>query len=421
MEKTDHIALFIDLDNFVGCSIDDDLPLDIKGEIKKLTEHGRISIRRSFGDIMKLPILNEKKQELRQMLQANLVLHEDIPHYTRYKNTSDIRLAIEALSIAYTHPDINYFAVIANDRDYMPLFSKLKEIGKTIIGIGSTKESVGELYKSACDLFYYHSNLCGSNGAKNTNFNEGESESKIVQLLLETVEFNSINGKPTVGAAIAPAMRARKPDLDFKNYSFLSFGGLCTLAQKQNLIRTEPHGLDLNIFINDTSAQESIKEISADSLIKNQGDLKKYYNDFIKNILKIKTELPDFEKRKLIYRKTDELLSENPDGLPLKEISFEVTKLLNLKNDYQPVVYKILYTLYRSDSFTAIRTEDSFDPILQKSMISHSDMDNNLIKQIIKLFRQNESKSDFNPNVWSEVLKGDTSLSGLIKFYYNYE
>lgn len=90
------------------------------------------------------------------MLQANLIRHEDIPYYNGYKNTSDIRLAIEAMSIAYTHPDINIFAIIANDRDYMPVFSKLKEIGKTIIGIGSTKTTVGELYRSACDIFYYH-------------------------------------------------------------------------------------------------------------------------------------------------------------------------------------------------------------------------------------------------------------------------
>jgi hypothetical protein len=100
MEKKNRIALFIDLDNFVGFCLDDDLPLDIKKEIKKLTEHGEISIRRSFGDIMKLPISEARKKELREMLQANLIRHEDIPYYNGYKNTSDIRLAIEAISVA---------------------------------------------------------------------------------------------------------------------------------------------------------------------------------------------------------------------------------------------------------------------------------------------------------------------------------
>ncbi len=42
MEKKNRIALFIDLDNFVGFCLDDDLPLDIKKEIKKLTEQVKL-------------------------------------------------------------------------------------------------------------------------------------------------------------------------------------------------------------------------------------------------------------------------------------------------------------------------------------------------------------------------------------------
>ncbi|MCP4114828.1 MAG: NYN domain-containing protein [Desulfobacteraceae bacterium] len=422
MEERDRIALFIDLDNFVGSCLDDDLPIDLKGEIKKLTEHGRISIRRSFGDIMKLPMSHEKKQDLRQMLQANLVLHEDIPHYNKYKNTSDIRLAIETLSVAYTYPDINLFAIVANDRDFMPLFSKLKEIGKTVIGIGSTKDSVGELYKSACDLFYYHESLCETGlpaGMKPLTGQPSDEETEVIQLLLETVEFNSANAKQTLGCVIAPAMRARKPDLDFKNYSFLTFKGLCEAAEKKGLIMIEPHGGDINISCNESIVRKTFLPKQNGDLREN--NLKQVYQRFIQDMLKLKSEFPDHGKRNLIYKKMDELLGESSGGIPLKELSEEVTKELDLKNEEQPSVYKILYTLYRAEGFLAVRSDDNYNPTIQRSIMDHKEMELNLIRRLIRLFKKDRSGYAFDPQQWSELFAGNTSYARIIKFAFNYE
>ena len=75
INTSDRIALFVDLENFVGFCLELGLPLDLSAEIKKLSEHGRISIRRSFGDIYKMPMEGRKRQELRKMLQSNLVVY----------------------------------------------------------------------------------------------------------------------------------------------------------------------------------------------------------------------------------------------------------------------------------------------------------------------------------------------------------
>lgn len=96
--RVDHIALFVDVENFFGYCNALGLPIDLSPELEKLTEIGKVTIRRSFGDIQKLPVPGEKKQEIRKMLQANLVLHEDIPYHNNFKNSADIRLVIEALS-----------------------------------------------------------------------------------------------------------------------------------------------------------------------------------------------------------------------------------------------------------------------------------------------------------------------------------
>lgn len=413
MEQKERIALFIDLDNLVGFCLDDGLPIDIKGEIKKLEEHGRLSIRRSFGDIVKLPMAFDKKQELRQMLQANLVQHEDIPHYNNYKNTADIRLAIDALSTAYTHPDINYFAVIANDRDFMPLFAKLKEIGKTVIGIGSTSDSVGELYKSACDIFYYHDEL-GQQKPK-IEKRSVSSEQDVINLLLETVEYLESEEKKPLGATIVPEMKARA-DLDFKNYSYGSFRGFCEMLEGRGIISTVPQGGDVIVSIVDQSGASDTGAVAlrASGLIND-------YMEFVKSVFKLRADLPDHEQRLEIYQKADELLAENPEGVSLKELSKDVTAALGLENGEQTAVYKIIYTLYRSACFLAERTEDSYNPQILHSIVSHEDMEKNLIKRLIILFRKHNPEREFNAHKWSEMFVGNTSFSRLIKFVYNYE
>lgn len=414
MDQKERIALFIDLDNFVGFCLDDGLPMDIKGEIKKLEEHGRISIRRSFGDIVKLPMAPDKKQELRQMLQANLVQHEDIPHYNNYKNTADIRLAIEALSTAYTHPDINYFAVIANDRDFMPLFAKLKEIGKTVIGVGSTTDSVGELYKSACDIFYYHDELGESRGVKKRR--KLETEKDLIDLLLETVEYLQGEDRKPLGATIVPEMKARA-DLDFKNYSYGSFRGFCEVLEARGIISTEPQGGDVIVTIQGEQ-ERSDGENPAEQRL---SGLMSEYMTFVKSVFKLKADLPDHNLRLQIYQKADEILAEHPQGVPLKELSKDVTSALNLENGEQTAVYKIIYTLYRSESFLAERTEDSYNPQILHSIVSHDDMEKHLIKRLIILFRRHNADQEFNPHKWSELFVGNTSFARLIKFVYNYE
>lgn len=415
MENNNRIALFIDLDNFVGFCRDDNLPIDIKGEIAKLSEHGRISLRRSFGDIMKLPMPTDKKMELRQMLQANLVLHEDVPHYNKYKNTADIRLAIEALSVAYTYPDINLFAIIANDRDFMPLFSKLKEIGKTVIGIGSTHETVGDLYVSACDLFYYHEDLCESNSLEGVN-----DEESLIRLLVDVVNTNIESGRKTLGCIIAPAMRERKPDLDFKGARFANFRGLCDLAEEQGFITTEPSGNDINITCNEKAVSQllSKRPVNGGNVV----DLKAGYERFIQEALNLKAKFPDYETRMKIFQKMDELLGNTKGGLPLRDLSESITSELALGYEQQPSVYKILYTLYRMDSFIAERCDDdSYNPTIVRSIIDHREMEQSLVRRLIKLFKSSRSELSFDHQKWSEVLVGNGSYARTVKFAHNYE
>src|SRR5438067_6929318 len=74
------------------------------------------------------------------------------------KNSADIRLCVDAMDLAYAKAHIDTFVVVSGDSDFSPLVSKLKELGKHVIGLGM-QDSTSELLRDNCDEFIYYEDL----------------------------------------------------------------------------------------------------------------------------------------------------------------------------------------------------------------------------------------------------------------------
>src|SRR5207247_2208435 len=74
------------------------------------------------------------------------------------KNSADIRLCVDAMDLAYSKEHINTFVVVSGDSDFSPLVSKLKELGKHVIGLGM-QDSTSDLLRDNCDEFIYYEDL----------------------------------------------------------------------------------------------------------------------------------------------------------------------------------------------------------------------------------------------------------------------
>ena len=153
------LAVFIDIENFAGYCADMGVPVDIAPVLEHLSQHhGRIQIKRSFGDVSSLPGPAFNPYRIRRMLQAHQIDHLDIPHRpTSYsKNSADIRLVVEAVALIHQRPEITHIVVVSNDRDFIPLFNHAREHGKLVIGCGPRRANVNEDYRNACDVFVFH-------------------------------------------------------------------------------------------------------------------------------------------------------------------------------------------------------------------------------------------------------------------------
>lgn len=410
--KREQIALFIDLENFIGFCKGFGLKMELEQAIRKLTEHGRVVIRRSFGDIYKLPIDYNTKENIRLMLQNNLIQHEDVRHRTRYKNASDIKLIIEALSVAYSNPAISTFAVIADDRDYIPLFTKLREIGKTVIGIGSSKESTQRYCLGACDHFYYHDSLTRSRKLmpddglsgfnKAVNGRGKEAEDEMIALFIEATKAVEAKGQSPFGSNIAPMMRSLKSDLDFEDYGFSGLRAVAALSKERGFVDISPQGGDISITCLDQEIdrhfqprQNEPEDESADDPL----PLTEQYKSFVET--KMKAILPAVDLRERIYDAIVRELAEINIGISLNDLSRNIASSANLQEVTQPSIYKLLYSLFRNRTFVCLDSYNQYNPVIADLSIKREDMDSAFIKSVLTVFKRESRGIQFDSVAWS--------------------
>ena len=76
------------------------------------------------------------------------------------KNAADIKMAVDALELAFERDYISTFVFCTGDSDFTPLVHKLRELNKRVIGVG-VENSTSALLPPACDEFLYYDRLEG--------------------------------------------------------------------------------------------------------------------------------------------------------------------------------------------------------------------------------------------------------------------
>src|SRR5205085_9955240 len=76
------------------------------------------------------------------------------------KNAADIKMAVDAMELAFERGYISTFVICTGDSDFTPLVHKLRELNKRVIGVG-VENSTSALLPPACDEFLYYDRLEG--------------------------------------------------------------------------------------------------------------------------------------------------------------------------------------------------------------------------------------------------------------------
>ena len=137
------IAVVIDADNTQLSKIGDVL--------REVSTHGRIVVKRAYGNWRKDALKNWEPELKRLAIKA--VQQFD---YVSGKNATDIALVIDTIDLL--HKELyDAFVIVSSDSDYTPLAIRLHESGVYVIGVGEKKTPLS--FKNSCDEFLLLENI----------------------------------------------------------------------------------------------------------------------------------------------------------------------------------------------------------------------------------------------------------------------
>jgi uncharacterized protein (TIGR00288 family) len=146
-------ALLIDFDN-VTMGIRSDLTRQLKELLNSDIIRGKVAVQRAYADWRRYA------QYIVPLSEASVDLIFAPAYGSSKKNATDIRLAIDALELVFTRPEIGVYILLSGDSDFSSLVLKLKEYGKYVIGVG-LRESASDLLVQNCDEYFSYSTLTG--------------------------------------------------------------------------------------------------------------------------------------------------------------------------------------------------------------------------------------------------------------------
>src|SRR5206468_471956 len=151
----ERIALFIDHENLVLGARDVGRSYDVGPIFDALAERGRVVARRAYADWTLFAA------DRRSLVEHNCELI-DIPQRTGMvrKNAADIKLAVDAMELAYERGFVSTFVIASGDSDFTPLVAALRALNRRVLGIG-VEGSTSALLPPACDEFMFYDRLPG--------------------------------------------------------------------------------------------------------------------------------------------------------------------------------------------------------------------------------------------------------------------
>jgi uncharacterized protein (TIGR00288 family) len=218
-------ALLIDFDN-VTMGIRSDLGKELRSLLSSDIIKGKVAVQRAYADWRRYP------QYIVPLSEASIDLIFAPAYGSSKKNATDIRLAIDALELVFTRPEIGTFILLSGDSDFSSLVIKLKEYGKYVIGVG-IRESSSDLLVQNCDEYYSYNALAGLVKA-----NEDEPARKFDpwELVTEAVTRMKRNGDVMRSDRLKQVMQEIDSTFDEKNLGISKFSRFCQEAAAKGLL-----------------------------------------------------------------------------------------------------------------------------------------------------------------------------------------
>ncbi len=217
-------ALLIDFDN-VTLGIQKDLTKELRTLLNSDIIKGKVAVQRAYADWRRYP------QYIVPLSESSIDLIFAPAFGSSKKNATDIRLAIDAIELVFTRPEIGTFILLSGDSDFSTMVIKLKEYGKYVIGVG-IRESASDLLIQNCDEYYSYSDLAGLTKEVDTPSIQRDPW----ELASEAVNQMARNGDVMRSDRLKQVMQQIDPNFDERNAGFNRFSKFVMEAGQKGVV-----------------------------------------------------------------------------------------------------------------------------------------------------------------------------------------
>jgi uncharacterized protein (TIGR00288 family) len=220
-----HAALLIDFDN-VTLGIQKDLTKELRTLLNSDIIKGKVAVQRAYADWRRYP------QYIVPLSESSIDLIFAPAFGSSKKNATDIRLAIDAIELVFTRPEIGTFILLSGDSDFSTMVIKLKEYGKYVIGVG-IRESASDLLIQNCDEYYSYNDLAGLTKEVDTPSTQRDPWELAADAVAQMVR----NGDVMRSDRLKQVMQQIDPNFDERNAGFNRFSKFVIEAGQKGVIR----------------------------------------------------------------------------------------------------------------------------------------------------------------------------------------
>ncbi|MEX1364229.1 MAG: NYN domain-containing protein [Nannocystaceae bacterium] len=234
------LAVYCDFENVaIGAREAGYGEFEIRLVLQRLLDRGSIIVKKAYADWERF------KGARRALHEAGFELIE-IPHISASgKNSADIRLVVDAIDLCYTKAHVDVFAVITGDSDFSPLVAKLRENGKTVLGLG-VKKSTSNLLVDSCDEFIYYDDLVReqrsgrSKRARPRREQDEDRRTEAMELVVDVVDALLRDREaPLFGSMVKQTIKRKRPTFSESFHGYRNFSQLLEDARTRQLLELD--------------------------------------------------------------------------------------------------------------------------------------------------------------------------------------
>ncbi len=196
----------------------------------QISDVGRIIVRRAYADWSGTVVKRD------QLLEMGIELIEVFRSASSGKNSSDIRLVIDAIDLLYQSP-VDTFVVVSSDSDFVPLVSKLRAAGREVIGAGRKATASRTLVRS-CDRYIYldqgEKMVAPTGQVAQRSTGDG--------LLVRAVRAAMDEQGQVTGARLHRTLMRLDPSFDFRALGYSTFTKFLESAKEVRVVRPRGPG-----------------------------------------------------------------------------------------------------------------------------------------------------------------------------------